>query len=84
MKWIDTEQIAIALAEKHPDVDPHTLRFTDCTAGCASWRTFPTIRSEGESEFSKRFRWRGSTRPRSCGISRPEYRYRRGVSRFRA
>jgi FeS assembly protein IscX len=29
MKWIDTEQIAIALAEKHPDVDPHTLRFTD-------------------------------------------------------
>jgi FeS assembly protein IscX len=29
MKWIDTEEIAIALAEKHPDVDPHTIRFTD-------------------------------------------------------
>ena len=29
MKWIDTEDIAIALAEKHPDVDPRTIRFTD-------------------------------------------------------
>ena len=29
MKWIDTEEIAIALAEKHPDVDPQTIRFTD-------------------------------------------------------
>ncbi len=29
MKWIDTEEIAIALAEKHPDVDPRTIRFTD-------------------------------------------------------
>ena len=29
MKWIDTEEIAIALAERHPDVDPGTVRFTD-------------------------------------------------------
>ena len=29
MKWIDTQEIAIALAEKHPDVDPRALRFTD-------------------------------------------------------
>lgn len=28
MKWIDTEEIAIALAGKHPDVDPRTIRFT--------------------------------------------------------
>ena len=28
MKWIDTREIAIALAEKHPDVDPTTVRFT--------------------------------------------------------
>ena len=28
MKWIDTRDIAIALAEKHPDVDPATVRFT--------------------------------------------------------
>jgi len=29
MKWTDTQEIAIALAEKHPDVDPETIRFTD-------------------------------------------------------
>ncbi len=29
MKWIDTLEIAIALAEKYPDVDPRTIRFTD-------------------------------------------------------
>lgn len=29
MKWIDTLEIAIALAEKHPEVDPRTVRFTD-------------------------------------------------------
>ena len=28
MKWIDTREIAIALAEKHPDVDPAAVRFT--------------------------------------------------------
>jgi FeS assembly protein IscX len=28
MKWIDSRDIAIALAEKHPDVDPATVRFT--------------------------------------------------------
>ena len=29
MKWTDAEDIGIALAEKFPDVDPLTLRFTD-------------------------------------------------------
>lgn len=29
MKWIDAEDIAIALSEKFPGVDPLTLRFTD-------------------------------------------------------
>jgi len=29
MKWIDTREIAIALAEKFPDTDPATVRFTD-------------------------------------------------------
>lgn len=27
--WEDTEDIAIALSEKHPDTDPLTVRFTD-------------------------------------------------------
>ncbi|MBL8510565.1 MAG: Fe-S cluster assembly protein IscX [Betaproteobacteria bacterium] len=29
MKWTDTLEIAIQLAEKHPDIDPKTIRFTD-------------------------------------------------------
>jgi len=29
MKWTDTLEIAIQLADKHPDVDPLKLRFTD-------------------------------------------------------
>ena len=29
MKWTDTREIAIALAEMHPDVDPRKLAFTD-------------------------------------------------------
>ena len=29
MKWTDSLEIAIALAEEHPDVDPKTIRFTD-------------------------------------------------------
>jgi FeS assembly protein IscX len=29
MKWTDIREIALALMEKHPDVDPRKLRFTD-------------------------------------------------------
>jgi FeS assembly protein IscX len=29
MKWTDTLDVAIALYEKHPGVDPKTIRFTD-------------------------------------------------------
>ena len=29
MKWTDTREIAIALAERHPDIDPRTILFTD-------------------------------------------------------
>jgi FeS assembly protein IscX len=29
MKWTDTLDIAIALSEKHADVDPKLVRFTD-------------------------------------------------------
>jgi FeS assembly protein IscX len=29
MKWTDSLEIAIALAEAHPSVDPLTVRFTD-------------------------------------------------------
>lgn len=29
MKWIDSRDIAIALSEAHPEVDPKLVRFTD-------------------------------------------------------
>jgi FeS assembly protein IscX len=29
MKWTDTLEIAIALAEKYSELDPKTIRFTD-------------------------------------------------------
>ncbi len=29
LKWTDTREIAIALADKLPDVDPMQVRFTD-------------------------------------------------------
>ena len=29
MKWLDAEDIGIALTEKFPDTDPLTVRFTD-------------------------------------------------------
>lgn len=29
MKWIDSREIAIALAEKYPDVDPERVNFVD-------------------------------------------------------
>ncbi len=41
MKWTDTREIAIALVDAHPDVDPLQVRFTDLHAwvcalpGCA-------------------------------------------------
>ena len=32
MKWTDAEDIAIALVEKFPQLDPLTVRFTDLRA----------------------------------------------------
>lgn len=29
LKWIDARNIAIALSETHPEVDPQYVRFTD-------------------------------------------------------
>lgn len=29
LRWTDVQEIAVELAEKHPDVDPKTVRFTD-------------------------------------------------------
>jgi FeS assembly protein IscX len=29
MKWTDTQEIALALAEKHPEKDPKSVNFVD-------------------------------------------------------
>lgn len=29
LKWTDSREIAIELAEAHPDIDPKAIRFTD-------------------------------------------------------
>jgi FeS assembly protein IscX len=29
LKWTDTRELAIELADRHPEVDPMTVRFTD-------------------------------------------------------
>jgi FeS assembly protein IscX len=29
MKWLDTREIAIALADRHPEVDPSRVNFVD-------------------------------------------------------
>ena len=32
MKWTDTQNIAEALYDAHPDIDPKSIRFTDLMA----------------------------------------------------
>jgi FeS assembly protein IscX len=32
VKWLDSEDIAVALVEKFPEIDPLTIRFTDLRA----------------------------------------------------
>lgn len=40
MKWTDSREIAIALCEKFPDVDPAAIRFTDLHAWVLSLPAF--------------------------------------------
>ena len=40
MKWTDSRDIAIALCERHPDVDPLKVRFTDLHAWVCVLRGF--------------------------------------------
>ncbi len=40
MKWTDTREIAIALFDKFPDLDPLTLRFTDLHRYVTELETF--------------------------------------------
>lgn len=53
MKWTDSEDIAIALAEKYPGVDPLTVRFTDLRARVLELDSFdddPKVSNEPKLE----------------------------------
>ena len=53
IKWTDTSLIAQALAEKFPDVDPKTVRFTDLHRWVCELPGFaddPKASSEGKLE----------------------------------
>ena len=47
LDWHDTREIAIELAEAHPDVDPQYVRFTDLHAWIVALEEF-----EGDPEKS--------------------------------
>ena len=40
MDWTDVYDIAIELSEKHPDVDPQYVRFTDLMKWCLALEGF--------------------------------------------
>ncbi len=59
LKWSDAEDIAIELAEKFPDVDPLTVRFTDLHKWVIELPGFdddPKASSEGKLEAIQ-MRW---------------------------
>ena len=40
LKWIDTLEIAIALDEAHPDIDPKYVNFVDLSKWCQALEGF--------------------------------------------
>ena len=53
LRWDDAEDIAEALLESHPDVDPLSVRFTDLHRWVTELSTFaddPQASSEGKLE----------------------------------
>ena len=45
MKWTDTQDIAMALTDAHPDVDPQQVRFTDLHRWVMELEASTTIRT---------------------------------------
>jgi FeS assembly protein IscX len=66
MKWSDTEDIAIALMEVHPDTDPLTVRFTDLHKWVSALEDFdddPKASNEGILEAIQ-MKWHDEFRDR--------------------
>jgi FeS assembly protein IscX len=47
MKWTDIQQIAEALADQHPDVDPTTIRFVDLHNYVVALDDFDDVHNRG-------------------------------------
>ena len=62
MKWTDTYEIAAALYDAHPDVDPKTLRFTQLREWVLACRDSTTIPPIAARRSLKPSRWPGSTK----------------------
>jgi FeS assembly protein IscX len=60
LSWDDVEGIALALAEKHPEVDPLSVRFTDLHRWVTELPAFhddPKASSEGRLEAIQMAWW---------------------------
>lgn len=71
MKWNDIQQIAEALYDQYPDVDPTRLNFVDLHNKVVSLDGFDDDHKRGGEKFSRRSSRRGSMRRRTdcpCGL----------------
>jgi len=53
LSWNDAEDIGIELSEKHPEIDPLTVRFTDLhryVTGLVNFKDDPAKSNEGKLE----------------------------------
>ena len=62
MKWTDTYEIAAALYDAHPDVDPKTLRFTQLREWVLALPGFNDDPAHSGEKILKPSRWPGSTK----------------------
>lgn len=59
MKWTDSREIAIALTEARPDVDPQYVRFTDLMEWVMALPGFDDDQSRCGERFWKPSSWPG-------------------------
>ena len=74
MKWTDSREIAIALADKHPDIDPQRINFVDLRQWVLEPTASTTIRRTPARRSSKRSRPTGSTNLTSTTRTEPRVR----------
>ena len=59
MKWTDTQDIAMALTDKHQDIDPQQVRFTDLHRWVTELEGFDDDPNRRTKRSSRRFRLHG-------------------------